>query len=497
MTSKVDNKQKIFKKLKENEEFLKKSMGIGKSFDVGVRKLKILNKEIQFYYCTGLCDTSIIVEIMRELMEIDDHHRLTVKFEQVIHNHLPHQQVTKVETFDEVVDQVLSGLIAVFMEGEEIAYIIDVRKYPGRTPQEPDTEKVIRGSRDGFTENIIENTALTRRRIRDGRLRNEIFQIGERSKTDVCITYIQDVANPNLVEIVKKKLKEINIDGIPMADKTVEEFLVHQAGNPFPLVRYTERPDVAASHLLEGHVLIIVDTSPSVMITPTTFFHHVQHAEEYREAPLPGAFLRWVRFGGMLAALLLLPLWLLAVYEPQLLPKSIDFIGPNDETNVPIFAQIMLAEIGIETLRMAAIHTPTPLSTAMGLIAAVLIGQIAIDVGLFVPEVILYVSIAAIGSYATPSYELSIANKLVRLLLLVLVFFFRVPGYMIGITAIILFLVALKPLNTPYLWPFIPFNPKAFIQVLIRVSVPLTKLRPSITEPQNETKQPDKPLAES
>lgn len=497
MTSRVDNKQKIFKKLKENEKFLTKSMGLEENFDIGVRKIKILNKEVNFYYCTGLCDTSIIVEIMRELMYVDENHRLTVQFEKVIHNHLPHQQVNTVQTFDEVVDQVLSGLIAVFMEGEDQAYIIDVRKYPGRTPQEPDTEKVIRGSRDGYTENIIENTALTRRRIRDGRLRNVIMQIGERSKTDVCITYIEDVANPNLVEIIKKKLKEINIDGLPMADKAVEEFLVHQAGNPFPLVRYTERPDVAASHLLEGHILIIVDTSPSVIITPTTFFHHVQHAEEYREAPIAGAFLRWVRFGGMLAALLLLPLWLLFVYEPELLPKTIDFIGPNDKTNVPIFLQIVLAELGIETLRMAAIHTPTPLSTAMGLIAAVLIGQIAIDVGLFVPEVILYVSIAAVGSYATPSYELAIANKLVRLLLLFLVYFFRVPGYMIGITFTMLFLISLRPLNTPYLWPFIPFNAKAFLQVLIRVSVPLTKLRPSITQPQNKKKQEDGPLAES
>ncbi|WP_377888727.1 spore germination protein [Alkalihalobacillus sp. R86527] len=497
MPSKTKDKQKIFKKLKENEKFMEKSIGIGESFDVGVRKIKILNKDVNFYYCTGLCDTSIIVEIMRELMYTDEHHRLTAQFEKVIHNHLPHQQVTTVENFDEVVDQVLSGLIAVFMEGEEQAYIIDVRKYPGRTPQEPDTEKVIRGSRDGYTENIIENTALTRRRIRDGKLRNVILQVGERSKTDICLTYIEDVANPNLVEIVMKKLKEINIDGLPMADKAVEEFLVHQAGNPFPLVRYTERPDVAAAHLLEGHVLIIVDTSPSVIITPTTFFHHVQHAEEYREAPIAGAFLRWIRFGGMLAALLLLPLWLLFVYEPQLLPKTIDFIGPTDKTNVPIFVQIILAELGIETLRMAAIHTPTPLSTAMGLIAAVLIGQIAIDVGLFVPEVILYVSIAAIGSYATPSYELAIANKLIRLLLLFLVFFFRVPGYMMGVTLTILFLISLRPLNTPYLWPFVPFNAKAFVQILIRVSVPLTKLRPSITQPQNKKKQEDGPLAES
>ncbi|TLS35651.1 spore germination protein [Pseudalkalibacillus caeni] len=484
------NKEPIRKKIKENEEYLKDRIGIGKSFDLGIRKLSILNKEVQFYYCTGLCDTTIIVEIMEELMELDSSQRLTTHLKKVVKNRLPHQQVQVAKTFDEAVDRLLSGLIVIFMDGQEEALIIDVRKYPGRPPQEPDTEKVVRGSRDGFTENIIENTALTRRRIRDERLRNEMIQIGERSKTDVCITYLEDVADPDLVKLIKEKLSAIKIDGLPMADKTVEEFIVKQGYNPFPLVRYTERPDVASSHLFEGHVLIIVDTSPSVVITPTTFFHHVQHAEEYRQAPLSGAYLRWARFAGMAAAVFLLPIWLLFVLQSDLLPGSIDFIGPNKDSNVPVLWQILFAELGIDILRMAAIHTPTPLSTAMGLIAAVLIGQIAIDVGLFVPEVILYVAVAAVGSFATPSYEMSVANKLVRIFLLILVAIFKVPGLVIGVTVLILFLTRLTVLNTPYLWPFIPFNFKSMMQVVVRVSVPLTNYRPEITRPQNKKKQP-------
>ncbi|HYK72182.1 MAG TPA: spore germination protein, partial [Pseudoneobacillus sp.] len=368
--------------------------------------------------------------------------------------------------------------------------VIDVRSYPGRQPQEPDTEKVVRGARDGYTENIIVNTALTRRRIRDEKLRFEIMKVGERSKTDIAIGYIEDVADPDLVEIIKKELKAIETDGLTMGDKTVEEFLVKQGYNPFPLVRYSERPDVVSAHILEGHVIIFVDTSPSVMITPTTFFHHVQHAEEYRQSPAVGTFVRWVRFIGIFTSIFLLPLWFLFILEPDLLPERLAFIGPNEETNIPVIAQLLFADIGIEFLRMAAVHTPTSLSTAMGLIAAVLIGQIAIDVGLFVPEVILYVAVAGIGSFMTPSYELGVANKIVRLLLLIIVAIFHVPGYVVGVTLFIILLASIRSLNIPYFWPFLPFQPMAFFKILVRQSVPGAKMRPSITHARNRYRQP-------
>jgi stage V sporulation protein AF len=476
--------------LEEIEQYMKQRVGLGVSFDFGVRKLKILKKDVHFYWITGLCDTQFIIETVEELVRINDHEKLSADLFKIVENRLVNQSVSPIKTLDEMVTQVLSGLIVVVVEGANTALAVDVRSYPGRSPQEPDTEKVVRGSRDGFVENIVINTALTRRRIRDERLRFEILKVGERSKTDIAIGYINDIADPDLVNIIRKELKAIKIDGIPMADKTIEEFILKQGFNPYPLVRYTERADVAAAHLLEGHVVIYVDTSPSVIIAPTTYFHHVQHAEEFREAPVMGTFVRWSRFLGVLTSILLLPLWLLFVLEPSLLPDKLSFIGPNEQTNIPIVVQILLADFGLEFLKIAAIHTPTPLSTAMGLIAAVLIGQIAIEVGLFVPEVILYVAVAGIGTFTTPSYELSVANKIGRITLIILVAIFHTPGFVIGTTLLFIHLVTTRTLNTPYFWPFLPFEPKGFLQIIFRRAIPGSILRPSIVHPRNRYRQP-------
>lgn len=492
MSQKFDKKETpISRDIKVNEEILKKRLGFDKSFDVGVRKLPVLDKEIQIYFVTGLCDIEYIIEIMRELMLLDARGRKTpsVKVRQAIQNHLTHVQVEYTSSLDEAITRMLSGLIFILVEGEDEAFVVDVRSYPGRSPEEPDTERVVRGARDGYTENIILNTALTRRRIRDERLRNEIMQVGVRSKTDICMSYIDGIADPDLVEIVKKELEAINLDGLTMADKIVEEYIVKQGMNPFPLVRYTERPDVAATHLLEGHILIIVDASPSVIITPTTLFHHVQHAEEYRQAAFIGTFLRWTRFLGIFFSLFILPFWLLLVIQPSLLPAGLDFIGPKETNNVPIVVQILIAELGIELLRMAAIHTPSPLATALGLVAALLIGEIAIEVGYFTSEVILYVSLGAIGIFATPSYELGVALRVTRIMLILAVAIFKVPGFIIGGTLFILLLAMIKAFNKPYLWPFLPFDPPAIWQILIRATVPSVRFRPSIVNPQDPIKQ--------
>ncbi|PAD22107.1 spore germination protein [Terribacillus saccharophilus] len=479
-------------KVDDVNEYMKERVGVGVSFDVGHRTLIILKKKVEIYYTTGLADAEVVQRVLSKLMSINDDERNTNKVSEIIENRLVHMQVKRTESIDDCVDQFLSGLIVVFIDGCEFAFVVDTRSYPGRQPEEPDTEKVIRGPRDGYTENIIINTALTRRRIRDERLRLEMMQVGERSKTDICIAYIEDVADPNLVKLIKKELKEIEIDGLPMSDKSVEEYLVKQGNRPFPLVRYTERPDIGAVHLFEGHVLIIVDTSPSVIITPATYFSHLQHAEEYRESPAPGTFIRWVRLTGIFVSLFLLPFWYLITVHPELLPQSIDFIGPNkDDGHIPLFLQILLADLGIEFLRLAAIHTPTPLSTAMGLIAAILIGEIAINVGLFTPEVILYVAVSAVGSFVTPSFELSVSNKITRLFFLVATAIFGVPGFVISITLAILILVGTKSLNTPYMWPFIPFNMKALLEIAYRTPVPLTKYRPSITNSPDKTRAPN------
>ncbi|MGJ9382431.1 spore germination protein [Salipaludibacillus sp. CF4.18] len=486
----TDKKPKISPNILVNEAEITRRVGIGKSFDVDVRKLHILDKDVQIYFTNGLCDIDYVIEILKELMFLDTTHSKKLDARKEIQNHLAHVQVKMTEILEDAIKEMLSGLVFILIEGESEAIIVDVRSYPGRGPEEPDLERVIRGSRDGFTENIIENTALTRRRIRDERLRNEMTQVGKRSKTDICITYIEGIVDPKLVEVIKKELDGIDIDGLTMADKMVEEFLVKQGWNPFPMVRYTERPDVAATHLFEGHVILFVDTSPSVIILPTTLFHHVQHAEEYRQAPLVGSFMRWIRFAGILFSLFILPFWLLVVKDPGLLPANLEFIGPNEVNgNIPIFGQILFAELGIELLRMAAIHTPTAMATALGLVAALLIGDIAIQVGLFVPEVILYVAVAAIGIFATPSHELGVAIKLLRLGLILAVGFFGVPGLVISCVISLAYLAGRKALNAPYLWPFLPLYPKAAIDIFIRQAVPLKRIRPSVVHPVDSIKQ--------
>ncbi|TRM12618.1 spore germination protein [Lentibacillus cibarius] len=483
-------KSPIYTKIEKNDDYMKDNIGVGTSFDLGFRELSILKRKVHLYYLTGLCDSSVVLHIIRQLVKINDDESNTKKLPEIIENRIIFMQVNKTESLDEAVDQMLSGLIVIFVDGIKYAFIADTRNYPGRTPQEPDTEHVVRGSRDGFTENIIENTALTRRRIRDARLRHEMLKVGERSKTDVCVCYIKDIANEGLVKEVKDRINQIEVDGIPMADKTLEEFILEEKWKAYPKVRYTERPDIASNHLMEGHVLVIVDTSPSVMILPTTFFDHVQHAEEFRETSVLGTFIRWIRFLAIMISIFLLPIWLLFALEPTLLPGELTFIGPKDEGTVPIALQLIIADIGLEFLRMAAIHTPTPLSTAMGLIAAVLIGQIAIDVGLFGPEVILYVSVSAIGIYVTPSYELGVANKISRFSLVIVTGLFGMIGFTIATTIYILLLVRMKSIKAPYMWPLLPFDPKGMYELLFRVPKPYSNRRPGVVHPRNDFSQP-------
>lgn len=484
--------KKLSRNLEENVEFMNEVLAVDKSFDVIYRKLHYGNKDFALYFVDGFAKDDIMNQIMMYLGFISREELVPNTLKRLLETHIGYLEVESTNEFKKIVTQVLSGPLALFIEGESEAILIDARTYPARGPEEPDVERVVRGSRDGFVETLIFNTALTRRRLRDPSLRMEYMQVGERSKTDIAIAYIEDIANPDLVDLIKERIKKMEIDGLPMAEKTLEEYLFTNHWNPYPMVRFTERPDVASVHLLEGHVLIYVDTSPSVMITPTTLFHHVQHAEEYRQKPILGAYLRWVRLLSMVLSVVLLPLWLLVATNPELLPESLKFIGPQKGAHISLFWQFIFAELGVDILRMAAIHTPSPLATALGLISAIILGQMAIDVGLFTKEVILYLSIATIGTFATPSYELSLANRIVRLLLLISVHLLGVWGFIIAMTLWFLLLVFSKSLDTPYLWPFIPFNGNALKDILVRSPMPYKNKRPTILSPDDPDRGPGK-----
>ena len=188
-----------------------------------------------------------------------------------------------------------------------------------------------------------------------------------------------------------------------------------------------------------------------------------------------------MRFLGVLLSLLLLPFWYLMSKHPELLPKTLDFFGPKEFGEIPLLLQIIIADVGIEFMRLAAIHTPTPLSTAMGIIAALVIGQMAVDVGLFIPEVVLYTAITAIFTFAIPSYELSIATKIFRTFIILYTALLGVNGFFIALVCLVWYVCSLKPLNVPYLWPVVPFFPKAFLRILIRFPMPADAKRPFIT----------------
>ncbi|MCM3091473.1 MULTISPECIES: spore germination protein [unclassified Cytobacillus] len=474
--------------LKDNIEYLRDALGVDKSFDVIQLDVEYAEREMALYLVDGFVKDDILHYLMKMLAGLDAEQLEGDTLSRLIKTYIPYVEVETTDDLDKVVDMVLAGPTALVVDGIDEVILIDARTYPVRGPQEPDIERVVRGSRDGFVETLVFNTALTRRRIRDRTLRMEYMQVGRRSKTDVVVSYIEDIADPDMVKKIKEAISKIDTDGLPMAEKSIEEYISGRHWNPYPMVRYTERPDTAATHLYEGHVCIIVDGSPSVIITPTTFWHHLQHAEEYRNKPLVGAYLRFVRFLAVWASIFLLPLWYLFAIEPQLLPDVLSYIGPNETGELPLVVQFLMIELGLDMLRMAAIHTPSALATALGLVAALMIGQVAVEVGLFINEVILYLAIAAIGTFSTPSYEMSLANRLLRIGLLISTSIFHTYGYVVGILLMIIMLARMKSFGVPYLWPFIPFNLRAFRDVLLRSPIPLKNRRPRFLHP----KDPDR-----
>ncbi|WP_145408358.1 spore germination protein [Paenibacillus xylanexedens] len=487
----------ISPRMSDNKNTMKQILGLGESFDVDLREMVLGGKHVGILLLTGFAKDEILLEVLKRLTYLTpdqvSEHALKSYFE----CYIPHIQVEKVDSMSAVIKKVLMGMSAMFVEGDRSVLIMDTRSYPVRSPEEPSLERVVRGSRDGFTETLLTNVALVRRRIRDPGLKFELMQVGRRTQTDVCVVYIDDIVDKVQVDSVREKIKRVDIDGIPAADKQLEEAIINKGWNPFPLVRYSERPDVTASHLLEGRVVIFVDTSPSVMILPTTFFDLCEHAEENRQTAFMGTYLRWVRFAGILISLFVLPLWLLMVIDPAIKPMGFDFIGPQENVKLPLILQFLLIELGVDLLRMAAVHTPTPLASAMGLIAAILVGDIAVKTGYFVNEVVLYMAIAAIGMFATPSYELGLANRLVRLFLLIAVAIFKVPGFVVGTTLLVIALTIHRSYNSSYLWPFIPFNAKALGNFLFRLPLLESKKRPSFNKTRDNTKMPDDPDGES
>lgn len=486
----LTEKKPIDRDLEKNVVYLKEVLGVGISFDVIYREFHLGNKRIVTYGINGMNATHMITDALKSLFPLPSETHISADVLRSLFVHkMAIQQAKIVQDLNEAIINLLAGELLFLIDGEDALLSVDARMFPARTPAESTLEKVTRGSKDSFIETLVFNTALIRRRLRDPNLRFEIVKVGSRSQTDVAIAYIADVTNPDLVDDVRRKLKDIDIDGIPMAERAVEEYIVEGTSlDVIPKVRYTERPDVAALHLLEGHVCLMVDTSPNVMILPTTFWHHVQHAEEYHQTMLVGTFLKVVRLIGIFFSLLLPPVWLVLAMNSHILPEALLFLGPKEPGIIPIAIQFLLAELGLELVRMATIHVPSAQATALGFIGAFMLGEFATKVGLFGDEIVFYIAVAAVGSFATPSVEFAMALRMFRLFLIVATGLFHLPGFLIAMLIVLLIFVRTKSFGVPYLWPLIPWDWQALKSVLFRLPITDDAKRLSVLKPQKENR---------
>lgn len=458
------------KNLSENEQYLKNRLPIDKSFDLIFRQITIGGRD-SFYICIdGLSKDETILRIFQSIQGEKTFETLT-SLHRFLKANIGYLECDMTDNADDVVRMVLSGAMFLMIDGFSSGIILDTRTYPTRSPEEPALEKVTRGARDGLVETIVFNTALIRRRIRDPRLIYEMFTVGNSSQTDVAVGYIKGLADEHLLDHLRDSLNKLDTDALLMGEKTLEELLIKKRWyNPFPQAKFTERPDVAAAHLLEGHVVVIVDNSPSAMLFPATMFHFTQHSEDYYQNPVIGTYTRWLRFFAMLACLFFAPAWLfLTTLPPDVVPGWLSFLIPQEAEALPLFVQLLLIELGMEILRMASIHTPSGLSTAMGIIGGLLLGQFAIDVELLQPESVLFMAFADLCTYAVPSVEFGLALRLFRVLLLVLTGFFGGWGLLAGVLILGIILLTTKSFSgLRYTWPLIPFDGRALSNVLIR-----------------------------
>ena len=463
---------------RENVKRTDELLRVQENFDIIKKVLFIGKQETTFYYIDGFVEGASMNKLMAYFLTLKGLGTPTENTEDAAaryfaEHHMPFVEAEVMEKGEKIVQMLLSG--TTLMLGEtfgRFAIVIDSRTYPARSVAEPETDRVMMGSRDGFVETLVFNTAMVRRRIRDPNLTMHYTSVGKRSKTDVVLCYIKGIADEKYVAELSKKLDSIKTDALTMGHESLAELLIRQRWyNPFPKIRYTERPDAAAAQLLEGSVLIICDNSPEVMVLPSTIFDFLQETNDFYFPPLTGTYSRLVRHLVFWATLFLVPVWFLLVCNPEWIPSWLEFIVPRERGRIPIFAQLMLMEFMIDGLRLASMNTPSMLSNSLAIVGGLILGDFAVSIGWLIPEVILYMAFVSIANFTQRSYELGYAFKFMRILLVILIEAFNLVGFAVGTVIILLLLVSNKTVNggRSYLYPLIPFDGKALLSLFVRI----------------------------
>lgn len=445
-----------------------------KSFDIIKREMEIAGRSIAMYYIDGFVKAEMMQKLMLYLVTVKDFgDGSDGAAEKFARTSVPSVEVDVTESFDSLVTAVLAGCTAFFADGfGPSAIIIDARTYPARNTEEPENDRVMRGSRDGFVETLIFNTALIRRRIRDTSLVIEYVTAGHSSRTDMALCYLSGKANDGYVAELRSKLQSMDTDAFVMGHRSVAETLIRNRWyNPFPKIRATERPDAAAASILEGSVILVVDNSPEVMILPTTIFDFLQETDDYYFPPLTGTYLRIVRHFIFWFTMILTPLWYLLLMHATGLPEWLTFIIPKDPGDIPIIVQLFLTEFALDGLKLASLNTPSVLSNSLSVVGGLLLGDFAVQVGWLSTDVIFYMAFVGIANFTQSSYELGYAFKYLRMLLLLLTALFDVWGFFAGLAVALILVATNKTVNgdRKYLYPLIPFNGKALARLFFRL----------------------------
>ncbi len=459
----------------ENVRLMKEKLRVDTNFDILYRTVEMGGKKAGFFFVDGFLQE----DLMHKLMQFF----LTLKQDDLTDVHrfmkvgMPFAETEEIDSADRAVTGILSGVTCVFIDGFDVCIGIDGRTYPMRSVDEPWKDRVMRGSRDGFVETLVFNVALIRRRIRDPLFSAEIMGVGERSRSDVVLCYIEDKVDKKFLSELKKRIESIKVESLTMNVQSLAECLLKKSWiNPFPKFKYSERPDTAAAAILDGNIVVLVDNSPAAMLLPTSMFDVIEEADDFYFPPVVGTYLRWSRFAVTLVTVLLTPLWMLLLNNPSWVPEWLSFILIKDEIKVPVLLQLLLLEFCIDGLRLAAVNTPTMMSTPLSIVAGIVVGEYAVSSGWFSPESMLYMAVVTVATYSQASFEMGYALKFVRIITLILTSIFNLWGF---ITGIIIWVCMLACNNTisgkSYLYPLVPFNGARLKRKLLRLRLPHEK----------------------
>ena len=467
---------KMSESLEENMKYLNQKLAVDSNFDVVYRVIEVGGRRACMYFVDGFCKDELMMKLLQYFISISPKD-MPQSAHDMSKQAMPYVEVDLQDDWKNITYFILSGVFALFVDGYDKCILIDSRTYPARNVSEPEKDKVLRGSKDGFVETIVFNTALIRRRIRSADLRMEMMNAGKSSQTDIVLCYMDSRVDHDFLDQIKNRIRNIKVDALTMNQESLAECLYRKVWwNPFPKFKYTERPDTAAAQVLEGNVIILVDNSPSVMIVPTSIFDVVEEADDYYFPPITGTYLRLSRFIIAILTYVMTPTFLLLMQEPGYIPKGFEFIMVKDAINVPLIWQFLILELAIDGLRLAAVNTPNMLSTPLSVMAALVLGEFSVNSGWFNSEVMLYMAFVAIANYTQASYELSYALKFMRIINLILTAIFGLYGYIAGIL-ILLFAVAFNKTisGQSYIYPIIPFNFRNFVRRFLRGRLPESK----------------------